>query len=167
MAETTNIAKSTGLSNEVKLLLEVPPKWMVRNGGFLLITYIGIIYTLLNIIQVPQTYVGQATFNPVSQKAAPTDDLQGTMVVPQKIATMLRQKYKIKLTNKVDGNQAAGYAYIISVVNKGNKAILHFGLPEQEGKSLFAQLKTLQKKQLALEMGQTSILSGIMDRNNF
>src|ERR1700712_526469 len=100
MPQPTNTTANGGLSQEVRKVLDVPPIWVIRNGGFLIIAFIALIAVLFNTINMSQSFVSQVRFEKPASSATNPAEIRGTVTVANRFLELIKSRQLLKLADK-------------------------------------------------------------------
>lgn len=158
MSNTTSAAAGS-LSQEVTKILEVPPRWVIRNGGFLLIAYICAICILFNAIEIPDIVYAKLNLSPIGLSKA--NELVGTVAVPERYAPLVKQGNAIQLTEQ-SNNKNNYQARITSVVKHRDSCIIEIRLTKQNNKFNYTAIMENPTNQFTFELGKSSLFSAFV-----
>jgi hypothetical protein len=162
MTSNISTAANGGLSQEVKKILEVPPKWVVRNGGFLILTYVGFIYFLFNVINIPQTFVSQVKFYKPASGLRDRSDILGSISIGNRFLSRLKSGKLLKLIDKNGEHNFYYYARITSIKKGRDSSTVLINIAEKENVQQFQQIRAKEQLKLSVEIGSASMMADVM-----
>lgn len=147
------------LNHEVQKILEVPPNWRIRNGGYLMLGYVMLIWLLFTFLRITPMVVSPVTFDHLGDNRH-DQNISVTMRLDQERAASVKTGTSIHFT-MLDDKRLSFDGHVKSLRMTGDSALIKLSIPKQSN-DIHNGLKANHQYRCKVEMAKVSIMTGIL-----
>ncbi len=154
-------AKTAGdLNHEVQKILEVPPNWRIRNGGYLMLSYVMLIWLMFTFLRITPVVISSVTFDHLADKMH-DQNISVIMRLDQERAASIKIGTSIHFT-MLDDKRLNFEGHIKSLHMTGDSALIKLSVHKQSNGLDINELKVNRQYRCKVEMAKVSVMTGIL-----
>lgn len=160
MTKNSYATPAGDLNHEVQKILEVPPNWRIRNGGYLMLSYVLLIWVMFTFLSVTPVVISSVTFDHLADQSHDRN-ISVTMRLDKERAASVKTGKAVHFTI-LDDNRLSFDGHIKSLSLTGDSALVNLLLPKQSTDLYINRLRANHRYSCKVEMAKVSIMTGIL-----